>query len=81
MAMGRAVAGTGAGNTTATGDGRQFALRTARCMALRMVPIGVESRRGQDESTIDDISRTHTSSVKQRLLFMFPFNRCFWLPG
>ena len=46
-----------------------------------MVPIGVESRRGQDESTIDDISRTHTSSVKQRLLFMFPFNRCFWLPG
>ncbi|MEA3099920.1 MAG: hypothetical protein QOF74_4160, partial [Caballeronia mineralivorans] len=68
---------TGAGNTTATDDGRQFALRTARCMA----PIGVESRRGQDESTIDDISRTHTSSVKQRLLLMFPFNRCFWLPG
>jgi len=33
MAMGRAVAGTGAGHTTATDDGRQFALRTARCMA------------------------------------------------
>jgi hypothetical protein len=34
MAMGGAVAGTGAGNTTATDDdGQQFALRTARCMA------------------------------------------------
>jgi hypothetical protein len=44
-----------------------------------MAPIDVESSRGQDESTIDDINRTHTSSVKPRLLFVFPFDRCFWL--
>lgn len=29
--MGRAVAGAGAGDTTAADDGRQFALKTARC--------------------------------------------------